>query len=60
MMFEGDDNHCSTIDDLQKIINTELDKDYTTEQIIIGLDYAGFKREGDGYFVQLKSDLASG
>jgi hypothetical protein len=52
-LFIRDDNQIIPISELQTIINTQLDKQYSVEQIIIGLDYAGFERERDSYHVSI-------
>ncbi len=52
-LLKRDDNQSIPISELQTIINTQLDKQYSVEQIIIGLDYAGFVREKDSYYVNI-------
>jgi hypothetical protein len=52
MLFKADAKGIS-IEELHHYINETLEKNYTVEQVIIGLDYAGFKREDDKYFLKL-------
>jgi hypothetical protein len=41
--------------EIRDYVNKTLEKDYTREQIIIGMDYAGFVRIEEKYLVQIKS-----
>jgi len=59
LLFKSDQSNIISISDLHKIINDQLEKDYTEEQIIIGLDYARFKRTDKGYRIQVRTDLDS-
>jgi hypothetical protein len=43
------------VKEIREYVNKALKKDYTREQIIIGMDYAGFVRIEENYLVQIKS-----
>jgi hypothetical protein len=52
-----------TVADVHLYVNAALERDFTEEQVMIGMDYAGFERGDGGYRVeqreadnQLKAD----
>ena len=53
LLFNKDPDSSIPIKELQIFINDKLDKDYTIDQIIVGMDYAGFLRVDDDYFVEI-------
>ena len=53
LLFIKDFTNCIPITELQIFINDKLDKEYTIEQIIVAMDYAGFPRVDDGYRVEI-------
>lgn len=55
LLFSKDSANCIPITDLQSFINDKLDRDYTIEQIIVGMDYAGFLRLNDDYLVEINN-----
>ncbi len=52
-LFKHDSSNLISLTELHAIVNSNLDKDYSLEQIIIGMDYAGFQRVHDKYRVQV-------
>lgn len=44
------------IAEVRKYINETLERDYTEEQVIIGMDYAGFERSDGGYRVEFREE----
>ena len=53
LLFSKDSTNRIPITELQIFINDKLDRDYTIEQIIVGMDYAGFPRVDDDYLVEI-------
>jgi hypothetical protein len=54
-LFIKDDLQAIEITDLRYLINESLNKQYSKNQVIIGMDYAGFKRKNDSYFVKVNT-----
>jgi hypothetical protein len=40
-----------TIHEIRQYVNKTMEREYTREQIIIGMDYAGFRRVEERYCV---------
>lgn len=53
--FSRSDSSVMPVKEIREYVNKALKKDYTREQIIIGMDYAGFVRIEENYLVQIKS-----
>jgi len=53
MLFRLSDGNHIPIIEIHSLVNKTLDKEYSVEQIIIGMDYAGFIRDNDNYLIEL-------
>lgn len=53
MLFRLSDGNRVPIVEIHGLVNKTLDKEYSLEQIRIGMDYAGFIRDNDDYLIEL-------
>lgn len=57
LIFKSTDSQTMQALELQEIINKTLNKNYSAEQINIGLEYSGFKKVKGSYFIELNKSF---